>query len=89
VLAAHRDTVFRPLQSIQKGMDIRITGVDGTYHYQVDSMAVVKPDRLDILEVGDRPEVTLITCFPFHFVGSAPMRFIVKAHLVSSVGDAT
>ena len=89
VLAAHRDTLFRPLRSIQKGMDIRVTGREGTYHYQVDSLQVVAPERLDVLEVGSRPEVTLITCFPFNFVGSAPMRFIVKAHLVSSVRDAT
>lgn len=88
VLAAHRDTIFRPLRAIQRGMDIQIKGIDGTYHYQVDSLQVVAPDRLDILEIADSPEVTLITCFPFNFVGSAPMRFIVKAHLRSAVPDA-
>ncbi len=89
VLAAHRDTVFRPLRSIQKGMDIQVKGVGGTYHYQVDSLQVVTPDRLDILEIAERPEVTLITCYPFNFIGSAPMRFIVKAHLLSIVGNTT
>ena len=89
VLAAHRDTIFRSLRAIQKGMDIQVSGSEGTFHYQVDSLQVVSPDRLDILEISDRPEVTLITCYPFNFIGSAPMRFIVKAHLVSAVPDGS
>ena len=87
VLAAHRDTIFRSLRLIQKGMDIQVAGPDGIFHYQVDSLQVVAPDRLDVLEIASRPEVTLITCYPFNFIGSAPMRFIVKAHLVSPVPD--
>lgn len=87
VLAAHRDTLFRPIRGIQKGMDVQVTGGEGTFHYQVDSLQVVAPDRLDVLEIASQPEVTLITCYPFNFVGSAPMRFIVKAHLVSTVPE--
>ena len=87
VLAAHRDTIFRPLRSIQKGMEIQVRGLDGTYRYQVDTLQIVAPDRLDMLEISTRPEVTLITCYPFNFIGSAPMRFIVKAHLISPVSD--
>ena len=87
VLAAHRDTIFRPLRSIRKGMDIQVKNADGTFHYQVDSMQIVSPDRLDVLEISAQPEVTLITCYPFNFIGSAPMRFIVKAHLVSPIPD--
>ena len=87
VLAAHRDTVFRPLRSIQKGMDIQVKGAEGTFHYHVDSLQVVAPNRLDVLEISNQPEVTLITCYPFNFIGSAPMRFIVKAHLVSPSPD--
>ena len=87
VLAAHRDTVFRSLRGIQKGMDIQVSGAEGTFHYQVDSLQVVAPDRLDVLDISDRPQVTLITCYPFNFIGSAPMRFIVKAHLRSAIPD--
>ena len=87
VLAGHRDTIFRSLRSIQKGMDIQVKGTDGTFHYKVDSMQVVAPDRLDVLEISAQPEVTLITCYPFNCIGSAPMRFIVKAHLVSPMPD--
>lgn len=87
ILAAHRDGIFRPLQSIAKGMDIAIKASDGTYHYRVDSTAIVSPDQLDVLAVGDSPEVTLITCYPFHFIGHAPKRFIVKANLISTLPD--
>lgn len=87
ILAAHRDGIFRPLQSINKGMDIEVEGADGTYHYQVDSTLIVTPDQLDVLAIADQPTVTLITCYPFNFIGSAPKRFIVKAHLVSAAAD--
>ena len=83
ILAAHRDRIFRPLKSIKRGMDIQIGGREGTYHYQVDFTEIVRPDRLDVLQIAAEPQVTLITCYPFNYVGSAPMRFIVKAHLVS------
>lgn len=89
VLAAHRDTIFRSLRSIQTGMDIQLKGPEGTFHYQVDSLQVVAPNRLEVLEISSQPEVTLITCYPFNFIGSAPMRFIVKAHLVSPVPDGS
>ncbi len=85
VLAAHRDTIFRPLRQIQKGMDLQLASEDGTYHYAVDSMQVVSPDRLDVMEIASEPQVTLITCYPFNFIGRAPMRFIVKAHLISAL----
>ena len=87
VLAAHRDTIFRSLRSIQKGMDIQVNSAEGTFHYQVDSLQIVPPDRLDVLDISTQPEVTLITCYPFNFIGRAPMRFIVKAHLVSPLPD--
>ncbi len=83
VLAAHRDTIFRPLRQVQKGMELRLVSGDGTYRYLVDTMQVVAPDRLEVMDIASEPQVTLITCYPFNFVGSAPMRFIVKAHLVS------
>ena len=56
----------------------------GTWQYQVDRTEIVTPDQLDILDIGDRPEMTLITCYPFDFIGSAPKRFIVHAHLLSA-----
>ncbi len=87
VLAAHRDAIFRPLRSIRPGMLVKVHGTDGTYTYQVDSSRIVSPDRVDVMDIESKPEVTLITCYPFNYVGSAPMRFVVKAHLVSALPE--
>jgi sortase A len=86
-LAGHRDMFLRPLKDIRKGMDIRLVGEGGTYHYTVDSTEIVKPTEVRVLDIGERPELTLITCYPFYFVGSAPERFIVHAHLLSVQAD--
>jgi sortase A len=86
-LAGHRDTYFRPLRNIKKNMDIRVVGADGTYHYLVDSTEIVKPENVQVLDIVNRPELTLITCYPFYYVGSAPLRFIVHAHLLSALPD--
>ena len=87
-LAGHRDTYFRPLRHIQSGMDIRVTDATGTYHYEVDSTEIVLPEQVDVLAIRERPELTLVTCFPFDYVGAAPKRFIVHAHLLSMSPDA-
>ncbi len=87
-LAGHRDTYFRPLRRIEPKMDIRVADESGTYHYQVDSTEVVMPEQVEVLEIRSRPELTLITCFPFDYVGAAPKRFIVHAHLLSVSPDA-
>ena len=87
-LAGHRDTFFRPLRNIAPKMEIRLTDRTGTYHYAVDSTEIVSPDKVQVLNIAARPELTLITCFPFDFVGAAPRRFIVHAHLLSASPDA-
>ena len=86
-LAGHRDTYFRPLRRIQNGMDIRVTDASGTYHYAVDSTEIVLPEQVSVLAIQDRPELTLVTCYPFDYVGAAPKRFIVHAHLLSASPD--
>jgi len=87
-LAGHRDTFFRPLRRIAPKMDIRVADETGTYHYQVDSTEVVMPEQVEVLEIRSRPELTLITCYPFDYIGAAPKRFIVHAHLLSASPDA-
>ena len=87
-LAGHRDTYFRPLERIEPGMDIRVADASGTYHYDVDSTEIVTPEQVEVLDIRQRPELTLITCYPFHYIGAAPKRFIVHAHLVSAAPDA-
>jgi sortase A len=86
-LAGHRDSFFRPLRKIAVKMDVRLIDKTGTYHYVVDSTEIVSPDKVDVLDIADRPELTLITCFPFDYVGAAPERFIVHAHLLSASPD--
>ncbi|HVR07037.1 MAG TPA: class D sortase [Thermoanaerobaculia bacterium] len=81
-LAGHRDTVFRGLKDIRKGDRIDLETLDGTYHYSVDWAQVVDPDDVGVLAVGNRPELTMVTCYPFYYVGSAPERFVVRAHLL-------
>jgi sortase A len=86
VLAAHRDTFFRRLEGIQAGDRIRILTVGQTYEYVVDSTETVDPEDTRVMESRARQELTLITCYPFYFVGSAPKRFIVHASPLAAQG---
>jgi sortase A len=87
-LAGHRDTFFRPLRTMSPHAEIRLVLSSGTYRYIVDSTEIVTPDRVDVLATGLRPELILITCFPFDYIGAAPKRFIVHAHLLSVSPDS-
>jgi sortase A len=79
VLAAHRDSFFRPLEHVRAGDEITVKTLDGDFHYVVESTIVVGPGDLWVLApIGGRT-LTLITCFPFRYVGAAPDRFIVRA----------
>jgi sortase A len=86
-LAGHRDSFFRPLRRVSPKMDIRLIDRTGTYHYIVDFTEIVTPEKVEVLDIVWRPELTLITCFPFDYVGAAPKRFIVHAHLLSASPD--
>jgi sortase A len=87
-LAGHRDTFLRPLRRITPGMLIEAQNASGVYRYIVDSTEIVWPEAVEVLATRARPELTLITCYPFHYVGAAPKRFVVHAHLVSVLPDA-
>ena len=78
-IAAHRDTFFRKLERTLPGDSIRVATVRRTYEYIVDSTEIVDPEDTRVMESRARPELTLITCYPFYFIGSAPKRFIVHA----------
>jgi len=79
-IAAHRDTFFRPLENIRTNDEIQIETARGFSHYQVDSIKIVAPDNIEVLAPTTESGVTLVTCYPFYFVGAAPKRFIVHAH---------
>jgi sortase A len=78
-LAGHRDTHFRGLKEVEKGDLIRIDTPDGVFAYQVESIRIVEPDRADLLDQSGRPRLTLVTCYPFYYVGPAPRRYVVVA----------
>jgi sortase A len=82
--AAHRDTFFRPLEGIRAGDAIVVTTADGVHRYTVVGTRVVDPTEVSVLRSTDRSQLTLVTCYPFDYVGSAPQRFIVQAVLVRS-----
>jgi sortase A len=79
VLAGHRDTFFRPLKRVQVGDVITLNTRGGAFTYLVESTSVVPPTDLQVLRPTGRRTLTLITCFPFAYIGSAPDRFIVRA----------
>jgi sortase A len=78
-LTGHRDTFFRPLRNIRASDIIVITTLQGQYRYRVVSTRVVSPDNVAVLNPGAGEILTLVTCYPFYFVGAAPDRFIVRA----------
>jgi sortase A len=78
-LAAHRDTFFRPLRNIKLDDIVILTTLRGEYRYSVLSTRVVSPSDVAVLNPDGREILTLVTCYPFYFVGPAPQRFIVRA----------
>ena len=78
-IAGHRDTFFRPLKDIRQNDRITMTTPAGSYEYRVQSIQIVKPTDTRVLAPSSRFSLTLVTCYPFYFVGGAPDRFIVRA----------
>ena len=78
-LAGHRDGLFRPLKDIKIGDEIRFRTSREELRYRVTATSIVKPDDVSVLEKRKKPSLTLITCYPFYYVGNAPKRFIIHA----------
>jgi sortase A len=79
VLAAHRDTFFRPLAGIRRNDLIRFSTADAEFEYVVKETMIVGPTDVEVLDPTDTATLTLITCYPFDYIGPAPNRFIVRA----------
>jgi LPXTG-site transpeptidase (sortase) family protein len=84
-IAGHRDSLFRGLKKVAANDEITFETASASYVYRVESTQIVKPEDVGVLKPGPVPELTLVTCYPFEYVGSAPDRFIVKARLVSQL----
>jgi sortase A len=79
-IAAHRDGLFRPLKDVKVGDEIRFRTTRDELRYRVTKTAIVEPDDLSVLAPQSEPAtLTLITCYPFSYIGSAPKRFVVQA----------
>ena len=85
-LAGHRDTFFRQLRNIRPDDVITIATGDGTFSYRVERTTIVNPADVWVLDPTDDGVMTLVTCYPFSYVGSAPQRFIVRARLEPTGG---
>jgi len=83
-IAAHRDGFFRGLKDIVLGDEIVLTTMHERATYAVDQIEIVDPERVDVLQPRATPSLTLVTCYPFYFVGDAPQRFIVHARLMGT-----
>jgi sortase A len=83
-LAGHRDTFFRALRNIRADDTIELQTTAGTYRYLVKSTKIVTPRDVSVLEASGGETLTLVTCYPFYYVGSAPKRFIVHATQVGA-----
>jgi sortase A len=78
-IAGHRDSFFRPLRDVHANDRVRLVTPQGTFHYVVARLRVVEPDDVSVLATSDRSSITLVTCYPFNYIGQAPKRFIVQA----------
>jgi sortase A len=85
VMAAHRDTFFRPLAGIRRNDVITFSTADAEFEYVVTETMIVDPTALEVLDPTTTATLTLITCYPFDYIGPAPSRFIVKAERRSRV----
>jgi sortase A len=81
-LTGHRDTFFRKLENIRAKDLIELETAQGKYQYEVVRVAVVDPEQTEVLDSSDKSELTLVTCYPFHYIGAAPRRFVVQSSLV-------
>ncbi len=78
-ISGHRDTFFRPLRNVRSSDVITLTTLRGEYRYRVVSTRIVTPSDVEVLNSSGDEVLTLVTCYPFYFIGPAPNRFIVRA----------
>lgn len=83
-ISAHRDTFFRPLRNVRKNDSVSLTTPAGNYVYRVVSTSIVEPEDVSVLNDTGEELLTLVTCYPFYFVGAAPQRFIVRAERIKA-----
>jgi sortase A len=88
-IAGHRDGFFRGLKDLQLGDTIELATSGETHQYTIDKIQIVKPEDVWVLDSRSNPSLTLVTCYPFYFIGHAPERYIIQASLVKNESHAT
>jgi len=83
-LAGHRDTFFRDLRKIAKNDEIEFETRNTTFRYRVESIVIVDPSNTEVLAPGTDNVLTLVTCYPFYYIGNAPRRFVVRAREIGT-----
>jgi len=83
-IAGHRDGFFRPLKNLDRNDTITLTTLYGRFTYRVNAIKIVKPKDVKVLSPTTKPTMTLVTCYPFYYVGDAPNRYVVTAELIKS-----
>jgi sortase A len=86
-ISGHRDTFFRPLRNIRHDDMVTLTTLLGEFRYRVVSTSIVRPDNIAVLAPTENQILTLVTCYPFYFVGPAPTRFIVRAERIDDTSS--
>jgi sortase A len=81
-VAGHRDTFFRGLKDLRTADEIQFSTSRGKFFYEVESLMIVEPDNVDVLAASDANVLTMVTCYPFSYIGNAPKRFVVRARQV-------
>jgi sortase A len=82
-VAGHRDTFFRRLKDLRTGDEIQFSTLSGDFKYVVESLIVVEPDNMAVLAPSTQNVLTMVTCYPFYYIGNAPKRFVVRARQVA------
>lgn len=78
-IAGHRDGFFRGLKEVGVGDRLVLSTTRGPESFRIDSITIVRPEDVSVLDDIGKPAVTLVTCYPFYFIGDAPQRYIVRA----------
>ncbi len=83
-IAGHRDTTFRPVRHLKIGDTLAVTTASRRFDYRISETMIVEPEDVYVLDPTPQPTLTLVTCYPFTFIGHAPQRFIVRAELIAA-----
>jgi len=83
-IAGHRDGFFRGLKDIETGDTMELETLTGTQRFEIDKISIVSPEDVYVLAPTEDSRITLVTCYPFYFVGKAPLRYIVHAREIGS-----